>query len=69
MNKSTCIHYNPRYGWDLNSDANLEMRLFAKAQRRQVTILSYGCDLDHHTIKKLLGTTSLGKNLTKPKKH
>lgn len=53
MNKSTCIHYNPRYGWDLNSDANLEMRLFAKAQRRQVTILSYGCDLDHHTIKKI----------------
>ncbi|MBX8943099.1 hypothetical protein [Lysinibacillus sp. K60] len=53
MNKSTCIHYNPRYGWDLNNDANLEMRLFAKAQRRQVTILSYGCDLDHHTIKKI----------------
>lgn len=53
MNKSTCIHYNPRYGWVLNSDANLEMRLFAKAQRRQVTILSYGCDLDHHTIKKI----------------
>ena len=53
MNKSTSIHYNPRYGWDLNNDANLEMRLFAKAQRRQVTILSYGCDLDHHTIKKI----------------
>lgn len=53
MNKSTCIHYNPRYGWDLNNDANLEMRLFAKAQRRQVTILSYGCDLDHPTIKKI----------------
>lgn len=53
MKKSTSIHYNPRYGWDLNNDANLEMRLFAKAQRRQVTILSYGCDLDHHTIKKI----------------
>ncbi|WP_342546622.1 hypothetical protein [Lysinibacillus sp. FSL K6-4013] len=53
MNKSTSIHYNPRYGWDLNNDANLEMRLFAKAQRRQITILSYGCDLDHHTIKKI----------------
>jgi len=53
MNKSTSIHYNPRYGWDLNNDANLEMRLFAKAQRRQVTILSYGCDLDHHIIKKI----------------
>ncbi|MEK5486539.1 hypothetical protein [Lysinibacillus sp. FSL M8-0355] len=54
MNKSKYIHYNPRYGWDLNSDAHLEMWLFAKAQRRQVTILSYGCDLDHHTIKKIV---------------
>ncbi|WP_342443467.1 hypothetical protein MHB65_10885 [Lysinibacillus sp. FSL K6-0075] len=53
MNKSKSIHYNSRYGWDLNDDANLEMRLFAKAQRKQVTILSYGCDLDHHTIKKI----------------
>lgn len=61
MNKSKSIHYNSRYGWDLNDDANLEMRLFAKAQRKQVTILSYGCDLDHHTIKKLLGITSIGK--------
>ncbi|MEE3809596.1 hypothetical protein V2H29_21895 [Lysinibacillus fusiformis] len=54
MSKSKYIHYNPRYGWDLNDDAHLEMWLFAKAQRRQVTILSYGCDLDHHTIKKIV---------------
>lgn len=54
MSKRKCIHYNPRYGWDLNDDAHLEMWLFAKAQRRQVTILSYGCDLDHHTIKKIV---------------
>ncbi len=47
MNKSKYIHYNARYGWDLNDDA----------QRRQVTILSYGCDLDNGTIKKLFGNT------------
>ncbi len=54
MIKSNSIHYNPRYGWDLNTDASREMFQFAKAQRKQITVLSYGSDLDHRTIKKIV---------------
>lgn len=52
MNLGDYLIYSPRIGWDLKN--NEEMFSLLTKLRNQLTILSYGTDLDHQTIQHLI---------------
>lgn len=54
MTRNEYIHFNHRYGWDINEDVYKTLLLFTKSKRKQMTILSYGCNLDNNEIEKLV---------------
>lgn len=52
MNLGDYLIYNPRIGWKLNN--NQEMFSLLTKLRNQLTILSYGTDLDNQAIQHLI---------------
>jgi|GEM_PF-828914 len=52
MRQNEYIHYHRNYGWDLNDYKT--MLKFANKSREQLTLFSYGCNLDNNSIHLLI---------------